>query len=110
MNFFQSLVKAKVPIFWPDRESCGSCYIPGPKASDLAQMMPQLVKNADSYLLLLFHAGRNDITSQNLGRIKEDYKTLEVQMKNGAQITFSSISRVREKDAARKRCIMQFIT
>lgn len=69
--------------------------------------MPQPVKNADFYPLLLFHVGMNDITSQNLGRIKEDYKALEMQLKNGAQITFSFILPVRGKDAARKRCIME---
>lgn len=84
--------------------------VPGPKVSDVAQMMPQLVKNADFYPLLLFHVSMNDITSPNRGRIKEDYKALEIQLKNGAQITFSSILPVKGKDAARKRCIMEVNT
>lgn len=69
--------------------------------------MPQFVKNADFYPPLLFHVGMNDITSQNLGRIKKDYKALGVQLKNGARITFSSILPFRRQDAARKRCIME---
>lgn len=69
--------------------------------------MPQLVKNADFYPLLLFYVGMNDITGQNLSRIKQDYKALEVQLKNGAQIIFPSILPVRGKDTVRKRCIME---
>ncbi|GAB0204056.1 hypothetical protein GRJ2_002871200 [Grus japonensis] len=49
----------------------------------------------------------NDTASRNLGRIKEDYKALGVQVKNiGAQVIFSSILPVRGKGAARNRHIM----
>ncbi|GAB0204077.1 mitochondrial enolase superfamily member 1 [Grus japonensis] len=67
-------------------------------------MVPRSVKSTDYYPLLLFLMGMNDTASWNLGRIKEDYKVLEVQVKNiGAQVIFSSILAVRGKDATRNR-------
>lgn len=70
--------------------------------------MPQLFKSTDYYASLLFHVGTNDTTSQNLGRIKEDDKALEVQVRSiGVHIIFSSILLVRRKDAARNKHIMQ---
>lgn len=39
--------------------------------------MPQFVKSTDYYPLLLFQVGTSDTASQNLGRIKEDYKDLD---------------------------------
>lgn len=70
--------------------------------------MLQLVRSTDYYPLLLFYVGMNDTTRQNLGRIKEDYKALGMQVKNiGAQIILSSILPVREKGAAKNSHIMQ---
>jgi len=48
-----------------------------------------------------------DTTSQNLGRIKEDFKALGVKAKSiGAQVIFSSILPVGERGSARNRRIM----
>lgn len=50
----------------------------------------------------------NDIENWNLGKVKDNYKALGVQAwSTGAQVTFSFILLVREKGAARNRCIMQ---
>ena len=44
------------------------------------------------------HAGTNVTASRNLGRIKEDYKALGVQVKSvGVQDIFSSILQLEEK-------------
>jgi len=51
--------------------------------------------------------GTNDTASQNLGRIKEDFKALRVHEKSiDAQVIFSSVLPVRGKGAARNRHIM----
>lgn len=64
--------------------------------------MSQLVKSVSYYLLLLSHVVTNDSSSQNLGRIKEDYKSLRMQVKSiGVEVIFSSILPVRGKSAAR---------
>lgn len=64
------------------------------------------MKSTDYYLLLLFHVGMNDTASWNIGRIKEYYKAMGVQVKNtGAQVTFSILP-VGGKRAARNRHIM----
>ena len=98
----------EAPICRPDRESREVCCLLGAKVRDVAKRVPQFVKSTDYYLLLLFHVGMNDTTSWNLGRIKEDYKALGVQVKSiGAQVIFSSILPVRGKGAARNRCRMQ---
>lgn len=70
--------------------------------------MPLLVKITDYSRLLLFHVGMNDITNWSLGKLKDRHKALGVQAwSTGAQVMFSFILLVREKDAARNRCIMQ---
>ncbi|PKU28829.1 suppression of tumorigenicity 5 [Limosa lapponica baueri] len=101
-----SLLKGtKVPICHPDRASYKVCCLLGTKVRDVADRVPQTVKNTDYYPLLLFHVGMNDTASQNLGRIKEDYKALGVQVKKiGAQV--SSILPVRGKGTARNEQIM----
>jgi len=49
----------------------------------------------------------NDTASQNLGRIKKDFKALWVQANSiGAQVLFSSILPAGGKRAATNRCIM----
>lgn len=49
-----------------------------------------------------------DTAGWNLGRIKEDYKALGVQVESiGAQGISSSISPVRGKGTVRNRCITQ---
>lgn len=59
---------------------------------DLPERGPQLVKSRVYYLLLLLHAGTNDMACQNLVKIKEDYKALGMQVKNiGVQVIFSVI-------------------
>ena len=73
----------------------------------MAKRMPQLIKKTDYYVLLLFHIGMNDTESQNLGKIKEDFQALGVQVKNvGAQVIFSSILPVRGKGVSINRRIM----
>ncbi|GAB0210389.1 hypothetical protein GRJ2_003504700 [Grus japonensis] len=97
----------EAPICRPDRESREVYCLLGAKIQDVAKRVPQLVKSTDYYPLLLFHVGTNDAASQNLGRIKEDYKALGVQVKNiGAQAIFSSILPVGGKGAARNRHII----
>jgi len=73
----------------------------------VAETVPHLFKSTDNYPLLLFHVGTNDTTSQNLGRIKEDFKALGVKANStGAQVIFCSILPVGGRGSARNRCIM----
>lgn len=66
--------------------------------------MPLFVKSTDYYPLLLFYVSMNDTADQNLGRIKEDYKHLGVQVKSvGAQVIIFSILAVGGKGTTRKR-------
>lgn len=75
---------------------------------DLPERGPQLVKSRVYYPLLLFHVGTNDMACQKLGKIKEDYTALGMQVKNiAAQVIFSSILTVRGRSAARNRRILQ---
>jgi len=49
----------------------------------------------------------HDTGSWNMGRIKENYKALGAQVKNTAQIIFSSELPVGGRRSARNRCIIQ---
>lgn len=99
----ESLLRdTEAPILQPDRESQEVCCLPELRCEMLPRV-PQLVKST-GYPLLHFHMGTN-YTSQNLARIKEDYKALGVRVKNiNAQVTFLP---VRGKGSARNRCILQ---
>jgi len=98
----------EAPICRPEREQHDVCCLPGAKVRDVAERVPQLVKSIDYYPLLLFHVSTNDRASQNLGRIKEDYKALEVQVKSiGAQVIFSSILPAGGKGVARNQFKMR---
>jgi len=56
--------------------------------------------------VLFFHIATNDTASQNLGRIKENFKVLGVKAKCFcAQVIFSSILPVGGRGSARNRCI-----
>lgn len=91
-------------ICHPDRQSCEVCCLLWAKVRDVAERVPQLVRSTDFYPMLLFHVRTHDTASQNLGRIKEDYKDLAVQVKNsGAQVIFSSILPVGGNGAGRNR-------
>lgn len=82
----------EAPVCWPDRESHEVYCLLGAKIWNIAKRVPQLVRSTGYYLLLLIHVGTNDTSGHNLGRIKEDYKSLEVQVKNiGTQVMFSFI-------------------
>ena len=97
----------EAPTCRPDRESREVCCLLGARIQDVAERVPQLVKSTADCPLLLFHVGMNDAASWNLGRIKEDYKALGVQVENvGAQVILSSILPVGGKGAARSRRIM----
>ena len=67
----------EAPICWSAREQCDACCLPGAKAQDVTERMPQL-RSRDCYALLFFRVGMNDVARQNLGRIKQDYKVLGV--------------------------------
>jgi len=83
------------------------CCLLGPKARDVAKRVPQFVKSTDYYPLSLFHTGTNDTASENVGRIKEDFKALGVKAKSfGAQVIFSSILPAGGRGSARNRAIM----
>jgi len=65
----------------PKREARKVLCLPGAKVHDVTERVPQLVKSTDYYLLLFFHVGTNDTTSQKVGRIKEDFRALGVKAK-----------------------------
>lgn len=54
----------------------------GTKIQDITNTVPLFVKSTDYYTLLLFYLSMNGIAIQNLGRIREDYKDLGVQVKS----------------------------
>lgn len=69
--------------------------------------MTQLVKSTNYYALLLFHLASKTLQART-GQNHEDYKALRVKVKSiGAQVFFSSILPVREKDAAGNTYIMK---
>lgn len=54
------------------------CCLLGAKVQDVAKMVPQLVKSTDFCPLLPFHVGINETASQNLNKIREEYKALDL--------------------------------
>jgi len=95
------------PICRPDREASKLCCLLRAKVRDMAERVPRLVKSIDYYPLLLFHVGTNDTASQNVGKIKEDFKALGVKaISIGAQLIFPSILPAGGRGSARNRHIM----
>lgn len=93
-------IKGHRVISWPDKKSQDVCCLPGAKIRDIAERVPQLVKSNWLLSTVTPYVGMNDTASQNLGRSKENYKALGVQVKNlGDQVIFSSILPVGEKGA-----------
>lgn len=88
-----SLLKGtETPFCQSDRKSWEVCCFLKVKIQDTAMGMPQLAKSTGYYSLLLLHRGMNDTGSQNMVRMKENYKALRMQVKNThAQVAFSSV-------------------
>ena len=71
------------------------------------ERLPRLVHASDYYPLLLFQVGAND-TKGKLEAIQQDFRALGMVVKGlGAQVVFSSVLRVREKDGKRSRRVFQ---
>jgi len=83
-----------------DIQSSEHCCLPGAEILDVTERLPQLVKSTDFYPLLLFHECANVTVKQSLGKIKLDFRGLGEHVKGrDAQVIFSSILQVRERDA-----------
>ena len=96
---------SEVPICRPDRESREVCCLLGAKVRDVARGCHNLSR---AQTTIHWYRDTNDTSGQNLGRIKEDYKALRVQVESiGVQVIFASILPVRGKGAARNRRLMQ---
>ena len=101
----------EAPVCQPVRESPQVCCLPGDKAWDVTERVPQLVISWDCYALLFFHVGTNGMASQNLGRFRQDSKVLRVRQKGvDAEVIFSSSMPVNGKGAGRNRGLMQINT